>query len=141
MAFQIEEKALFKLWPQAVGSQISAQTRPDSFRNGVLFVKTVSSVWSQQLHFVKREIIDKLNRLSGNPIVIDIRFIAGCALSGVDNSGKKALVGKPVLRKRDRAMIAECTDPLADKELAALLQRVMRLEISRRRQKEQERFL
>ena len=49
MASKLEENALLKLWPQAVGPQIASQTKPDSFRNGTLFVKTVSSVWVQQL--------------------------------------------------------------------------------------------
>lgn len=138
MASKIEEKALFKFWPQAVGQQINAQTRPDSFRNGILFVKTVSSVWGQQLHFVKQEIMEKLNRLSGNhPAVKDIRFIAGGRFPEIKRSVEKTFAGKPVLQKRDRDMIAECTDSLTDKELVALLQRVMRLEISRRRQLEQ----
>jgi len=45
---KLEENALMKLWPKAVGSQIAAQTQPDSFRAGTLFVKTTSSVWVQQ---------------------------------------------------------------------------------------------
>ena len=35
-------------------------------------------------------------------------------------------------------MIAQCTDALADHELAAILKRVMQVEISRRRQRENE---
>jgi hypothetical protein len=35
-------------------------------------------------------------------------------------------------------MIAECTGNLADQELAAVLKRVMQIEISRRRQRETE---
>ena len=41
---------------------------------------------------------------------------------------------KAVLKKRDRNMIAECTEALTDQELAAVLKRIMKLEISRRRQ-------
>jgi hypothetical protein len=43
---------------------------------------------------------------------------------------------KTILKKRDKEMIAECTATLADSELAAILKRVMQLEISRRRQRE-----
>ena len=45
---------------------------------------------------------------------------------------------KHVLKKRDKEMIAACTDALADQELAGILKRVMQLEISRRRQRENE---
>jgi len=41
-------------------------------------------------------------------------------------------------KKRDREMIAQCTENLADRELANILQRVMQLEISFRRRMEQE---
>ncbi|HQP41745.1 MAG TPA: DUF721 domain-containing protein, partial [Smithella sp.] len=64
MISKIEEKTLQTLWPKAVGPQIALQTRPDSLRNGTLFVKTASSVWVQQLHFMKEEILVKLNNLS-----------------------------------------------------------------------------
>ena len=73
MTSKIEENALLKLWPKAVGPQIASQTQPDSLRNGTLFVKTVSSVWVQQLHFMKEEIRSKLNELSGKPLIKEIR--------------------------------------------------------------------
>jgi predicted nucleic acid-binding Zn ribbon protein len=61
MTSKLEENALMKLWPKAVGPQIASKTQPDCLRNGTLFVKTISSVWVQQLHFIKEEIRSKLN--------------------------------------------------------------------------------
>jgi hypothetical protein len=49
-----------------------------------------------------------------------------------------SLTKKTVLKKRDREMIAQCTAALADSELAGILKRVMQVEISRRRQRENE---
>ena len=77
---KIEENALLKLWPRAVGPQIASKTKPDSLRNGTLFVKTVSSVWVQQLHFVKDDILDKLNQLYEKSAIKEIRFVVGHAL-------------------------------------------------------------
>jgi predicted nucleic acid-binding Zn ribbon protein len=134
MASKLEENALLKLWPQAVGSQIASQTKPDSFRNGTLFVKTVSSVWVQQLHFIKEEIRCKLNELSGKTGIKEIRFIVGHKLVREKGAENMSPAKKNVLKKRDKEMIAECTEALADRELAAVLKRVMELEISRRRQ-------
>ena len=57
VAAKIEENSLMKLWPKAVGQQIVLQTQPDCLKNGTLFVKTTSSVWVQQLHFMKDEIL------------------------------------------------------------------------------------
>jgi len=136
MASKIEENALIKLWPKAVGPQISSKTKPDCLRNGTLFVKTVSPVWVQQLHFVKEDIRDKLNQLSGNNPIKEIRFLVGHTLASEKEEENISPEKKTTLKKRDREMIAECTDALTDQELAAILRRVMQTEISRRRQRE-----
>lgn len=136
MASKIEENILFKLWPKAVGPQIASKTKPDAFKNGILFVKTVSSVWVQQLHFVKQDILDKFNQLSGKQTVKEIRFLVGHGMVGEKAQHNISPSKKTVLKKRDQDMIAACTDSLADQELADVLKRVMHLEISRRRQME-----
>lgn len=138
MASKIEEIAIRKLWLKAVGPQIAAQTQPDSLRNGTLFVKTVSSVWVQQLHFMREEILNQLNKLSGKKLIKEIRFVVGHS-PVTEKAGEQVdVVRKMVLKKRDRDMIAECTNALADQELADVLKRIMQLEISRRRQRENE---
>jgi predicted nucleic acid-binding Zn ribbon protein len=133
---KLEENALLKLWPKAVGPQIAAKTQPDCLRNGTLFVKTISSVWVQQLHFIKEEIRSKLNELSGKPAIKEIRFLVGHTLVQEKVKEYVSSTKKKFLKKRDKEMIAECTESLADPELAAILKRVMQVEISRRRQRE-----
>ena len=64
------------LWPKAVGPQAAAATEPEAVRDGVLFVRTKSSVWSQELVFLKGDILAKLNRLLGGNIITDLRFRA-----------------------------------------------------------------
>lgn len=141
LASKIEENALLKKWPEIVGPQIASQTQPDSLRNGTLFVKTVSSVWVQQLHFIKGEILDKLNQFSGKSAIREIRFIVGYRLTGKTEEEMPQSARKAVLKKRDKDMISECTERLADRELASVLKRVMQLEISRRRQVENRKVL
>jgi predicted nucleic acid-binding Zn ribbon protein len=136
MTSKIEENSIRKLWPKAVGPQIASQTQPDSLRNGTLFVKTVSSVWVQQLHFMKEEILGKLNKIAGKSPIKEMRFIVGHTLVREKEEENKSFAKKTVLKKRDKEMINECTESLADQELAAVLKRVMELEISRRRQRE-----
>ncbi len=102
MAVKLEENALLKLWPKAVGKQIAMQTQPDCLRNGTLFVKTTSSVWVQQLHFMKDDIRQKLNKLAGKDAVKEIRFSVGLAISKkkIDNGSgnchcKKIIFERP----------------------------------------------
>ncbi|NLN39252.1 MAG: DUF721 domain-containing protein [Smithella sp.] len=134
LAARLEESRLFKLWPEAVGPAIAAQSKPDAIRGGIMFVRTTSSVWVQQLHFMKDEIRRKINELSGKTWVIDIHFGVGYipdahALKNAAGLG----AGKTALKERDKKMIAQCTDALADRELAEILKRVMKKEITRRR--------
>jgi predicted nucleic acid-binding Zn ribbon protein len=138
MTSKLEENALVKLWPKAVGPQIASKTQPDCLRNGTLFVKTISSVWVQQLHFMKEEICSKLNELSGKSSIKEIRFLVGYTLVPKKEKENVSSTKKVTLKKRDKEMIAECTSALADPELAEIFKRVMLAEISRRRQRENE---
>jgi len=136
MAEKLAESAVIKLWPKAVGPQIAAQTEPDSLRSGTLFVKATSSVWVQQLHFMKEDIRRKMNELAGREAIKEIHFTVG--YNGDRQKAKRDSTGTPkfTLRERDKRMIDECTEALADRELAAIVKRVMKNEISRRRQME-----
>jgi len=138
VAAKIEEISLIKLWPKAVGQKIALQTQPDSLKNGTLFVKTTSSVWVQQLHFMKEEILQKLNELAGKVAVKDIRFSVGYKLAQTRTDANILAAKKSLLKERDKKMITECTAALADRELAVIFQRVMQAEINRRRRWENE---
>ena len=116
MTSRLEENALMKLWPKAVGPQIASKTQPDCLRNGTLFVKTISSVRVQQLHFIKEEIRSKLNELSGKSAIKEIRFLVGHTLVQEKAKDDVSSTKKTMLKKRDKEMIAECTAALADSE-------------------------
>ncbi len=131
LSYKIEENKLFKLWPDAVGEKISQQTKPDALRNATLFVKTTSPIWIQQLHFMKDEIMMRLNNICGKNIVKEIRFSIGYIAE--DNVPSSTKNNQAFLQDRDKKMIAACTKSLSDPELASIFRRVMRGEISRRR--------
>ena len=133
MAIRLEENTLFKLWPQAVGQQIALQTQPDRIHAGTLFVRTTSSVWVQQLHFMKEDILQKINQLAGKKTVRDIHFTVGFSPSRTRAKTEETVGKKINLKARDRKMIDESTEKLSDPELAAIVKRTMEKEISRRR--------
>lgn len=133
MAVKLEDNAVIKLWPKAVGEQIALQTQPDRLHMGTLFVRTTSSVWVQQLHFMKEDIRQKLNQLAGKTAVRDIHFTVGFQSAWNRNQSTDAGADRVVLKERDQKMIKESTAGLTDPELATLIKRVMEKEISRRR--------
>ena len=66
---QTADQGLRKTWMDAVGPKIAAYTRPEAVRRNVLFIKVANSVWMQQLHFLKQDILEKINRANAqNPI-------------------------------------------------------------------------
>lgn len=132
LAGKLEENAILKLWPQAVGKRIARQTHPDALRNRTLFVKTISSVWVQQLHFMKEEILQKMNELAGRKVINEIRFSVGHEIVKTKQN-ESASVKRSYLKDRDKKMIEECTAALPDPELASILKEVMKKEINRRR--------
>ena len=134
--FRAEDRRLADLWEKAVGPQIAAQSRPGNLRKGVLFVKVSSSVWMQQLHFLKEEIIGKFNVLEKTPIK-DIRFSIGQLPSPGKGEGHVPLpLSTHLLKERDKKMMEDCLAPLADQELKELIKRAMLREISWRRLRE-----
>ena len=130
-----EDQTLRRVWDQAVGPQISAQTSPEHVKRGVLCVKVATSVWMHQLQFLKEEIIIKFNQLSGRDPVGSLRFSVG-ELPPALKTGKRAsaeplLLGP--LKAWDQRVIRESLVTVADQELREILERVMTKEIGRRR--------
>jgi predicted nucleic acid-binding Zn ribbon protein len=67
---------LVRAWPDAVGANVSRQTRLVEIRQDVLYVATSHSVWAQQLGFQRKDILAKLNAKLPRPLK-DIRFSPG----------------------------------------------------------------
>ena len=68
---------VWEAWTRSVGTLIAAQTAYDKFRNGTLFVRVANSVWLQQLQFMKKEIMGKINAVLGREAVKKIFFTVG----------------------------------------------------------------
>ncbi len=68
---------VWDVWGAAVGEQIGENTSPAAFKGRLLIVNVTNSVWVQQLWFLKKEIIDKVNRSLGEDLVGEIKFKIG----------------------------------------------------------------
>jgi len=136
--FRQEDRQLREVWAKAVGPQIASQSRPDYLRREILLVKVANSVWMQQLHFLKEEIIGKVNTVLGKESVKDIRFAIGQLPPSPDQNHEAVLpaLSTVPLKKRDKKMIDTCLETLADQELKEVVRRVMIKEITWRRSRE-----
>jgi hypothetical protein len=127
--------SLRRVWGEAVGPQIAAQTLPDQIRRGVLHVKVASSVWMHQLQFLKKDIIQKFNSLYGVGPVQGLHFSIGAVPANhAENAAVVPLATwTSFLKERDERLMTESLAAINDPELKEILQRVMIREISRRR--------
>lgn len=74
---RINHKMACLVWDDVVGAEIRANTNPAYVRSGILFVMVRSSSWANQLTFLKRDLIRKLNQNLEDEIIRDIRFQVG----------------------------------------------------------------
>jgi predicted nucleic acid-binding Zn ribbon protein len=68
---------LWDLWKEAVGEAIYENTRPAAFKGRLLIVHVSSSAWFQQLQFLKKDMIRKINKTLGKDLISDIKFKIG----------------------------------------------------------------
>jgi len=72
-----KENMVFPLWNVVVGQKIALKAHPYRLENGTLKVIVSSSTWTQQLSFMKEQIIKSYLDLTGEEIVKDIKFYTG----------------------------------------------------------------
>lgn len=114
---RLKEGKIWLVWEIAVGEQIAARARPAGFREGVLTVTVDSAPWMQQLSYLKKKIIAKLNQRLGEELVKDIFLRAG--------SREEPPVPQPTATRRkarplsseEKERIAEYSSAIADPEL------------------------
>jgi predicted nucleic acid-binding Zn ribbon protein len=73
---KIRESLALAYWDRVVGPQAAAASEAESVREGTLFVRTRSSVWSHELTFLQSHIVAELNRRVGRPVIREIVFRA-----------------------------------------------------------------
>ncbi|HEY6006937.1 MAG TPA: DciA family protein [Geobacteraceae bacterium] len=120
---RLREGRIWLLWDAVVGPQIAARARPARFSAGVLSVAVASAPWMQQLTFLKRGLMERLNAALGEPLVTDIYLLAGRPEAPAPVT--KPPSRKPPLSAADRARIARDTAGVDDPELRAAFGRLL----------------
>lgn len=64
-------------WEFIVGEAIAKNTKPAAYHKNVLIVNVDSSVWVQQLQFLKADILARMREVLGNTRVDDVKFKVG----------------------------------------------------------------
>lgn len=69
--------AVWGVWDRVVGEAMARNAQPAAFKQRMLLVHVSSSVWLQEMHFRKAELIERLNMAAGSRVVEEIRFKIG----------------------------------------------------------------
>ncbi|MDD5065412.1 MAG: DUF721 domain-containing protein [bacterium] len=65
---------LKKKWPEIVGQNIGNHTTPLSITHKKLFIQVDSSIWANQLNFLKDKIMETINQYYKKELVNEIFF-------------------------------------------------------------------
>jgi predicted nucleic acid-binding Zn ribbon protein len=71
---RLRDYEVLNRWPEIAGKKIAAVTGADRLTDGRLWISVSHSAWRNELQFIKKELIDKINGTFGETIVRDIIF-------------------------------------------------------------------
>jgi predicted nucleic acid-binding Zn ribbon protein len=122
---RLEAFEVWNFWDDAVGAALARRARPSGCRNGVLIVTVSAHVWMQELQFMKDDLRRSLNARLGKDLIRDIHLVAGAVDSAPPTAGSA---------DDTTARLAPMPLPaIADPQLAAAFQRLVRAHARRRR--------
>ena len=113
---RLRELKIWQVWSSAVGEQIARRATPVAIRDGLLTVTVSAAPWMQQLTFLKKKIIDKINAAAGEDLVRDILLKAGRVEEAAPQE-PSAPAPKRTLSAEERQLIADQAAAVADPEL------------------------
>ena len=77
LGLKVKQYRIWDVWNSVVGEAIARQAQPQQIRAMVLWVNVSSSTWMQQLEFMKRQIVERINERIGEKVISDIRCRIG----------------------------------------------------------------
>lgn len=113
------------VWEDAVGSRIALHAVPVAFRDGTLTLAVDSAPWMQQLNYLKRELIAKVNGELGEEMVKEIYLKAG-KIAAAASPEKSWSPKTRELSEDERTLIAEQSASVSDPELRAVFESLIR---------------
>jgi len=126
---RLGEAEIWRVWEAAVGPQIASKARPTGFRDGVLTVLVASSPWMQQLNFMKRDIVERLNGKLGKNLVREVYLKSGRPPAAPPRADRAQPVRRQ-LTEDEKATIEAAVEVVSDPELRRAFARLMAEQLS-----------
>ena len=71
------EQRVSLAWKEAVGESLARRARPGAVRGKTLYVRVESSSLAHELTLLKRQVLERLGRALGGPLIEDMRTRTG----------------------------------------------------------------
>lgn len=68
---------IWDMWEGIVGNLVAENAKPAAFKGKLVLVHVESPSWMHHLQFLKAELINKINKGLGKPLVEDMKFKVG----------------------------------------------------------------
>ncbi len=117
------------VWKKTVGPYILRNTEVRRFQKGIAWIRTPSPTWRFELTQMKHQLIDRLNREAGHPLVKDLRIEIGNITSpkaapepvGQHQPSEKALC----LPDDEAAWVKRCVAEISDPDLRRYSEKIL----------------
>lgn len=124
-------------WREIVGPQVASHTYPAEIRFDTLHLTVDSAVWMHQLSFLKKEVIEKCNRLLGKESVRKIQLRTGSIPPPLE-SDAEAPAPEGECTAEEAAFIEQQISSIPDTELKEAVRRALRRHLLCRRDESKE---
>jgi hypothetical protein len=124
---RLTEYGVWPIWNDTVGASIARNAQPEKIRNGTLFVRVKSSVWMQQLQYMKEIIAEKLNQRLGGEVVKNIFFFVGTVADPSPSIAEPARSTRPAPALPEEPLDETDLESIKDPDLRQVLRRLLAL--------------
>ncbi|QXE93130.1 DUF721 domain-containing protein [Geomonas subterranea] len=121
---RLKEGRIWEVWDEAVGDKIASHAQPATFREGTLTLHVDSSPWLQQLNYLKKDLIAKVNEALDEELVKELQLKGGKvrkpSAAGITKPARRELTAE------EQAWAKEQAESAADPELRAIFESLIR---------------
>lgn len=115
-----------EMWPEIVGAEAAAHSRPAGLRGGVLLVEAEGGMWAQDLSAQRARFAAEINRRLGAQAVAEIRVRQVPQVPPRAGAPPESVAGPPPeLSAEERAAVEQAVAEIADAELRDAARRAM----------------
>lgn len=121
---RLKEGRIWEVWDEAVGAKIASHAQPAAFREGTLTLHVDSAPWLQQLNYLKKELVTKVNDALDQELVKEIQLKSGKVRS--PSPAASQAPKRRELSAEEQSWIKEQAEAACDPELRAVFERLIR---------------